>query len=168
MDDTRQRARRQIEDALLSYCRGIDRLRAADVRAAFHDGAVLEGYGPEPTTVDVFADYAARALGERYVATQHRITNTRIEFTDDDGAAVVETYVEASHAEAPDADGAQRLHIFVGRYIDRCTPGDDGIWRIAHRTLRNDWSKVETTTGPMRGAWVASGRGDKTDPIDEN
>ena len=160
-------ARQQIHDALLSYCRGIDRLRAADVRAAFHPGAVLAGYGAEPTTVDVFADYAAQALGERYVATQHRISNTRIEFADDGNSAVVETYVEASHAEAADADGAQRLHIFAGRYIDRCTPGDDGTWRIAHRTLRNDWSKVETTNGPMRGAWVASGRGDQTDPLFE-
>ena len=161
MDATRE----QIMDALLSYTRGIDRLRARDVVAAFHDGALLHGYGPEPMAVEKFAAYAVESLGNKYVATQHRMSNTRITFTDGGAGALVESYVEASHAEPPAADGTQRLLTFAGRYIDRCTPGDDGVWRIAIRTLRNDWSKVEVITEPMRGAWVASGRGDTSDPL---
>ena len=34
-------ARAAIEDALLTYCRGVDRLDADLVRSAFHDDAVL-------------------------------------------------------------------------------------------------------------------------------
>ena len=157
--------RQQIMDALLSYTRGIDRLRARDVIAAFHDGALLHGYGPEPMAVERFAGYAVESLGSKYAATQHRIANTQITFTDGGAAALVETYVEASHAEPPADDGTQRLLTFAGRYIDRCTPGDDGVWRIAVRTLRNDWSKVEVVAESMRGAWVASGRGDRPDPV---
>lgn len=167
MDNTDQ-ARRQISDALLSYTRGIDRLSAPDVLAAFHTGAPLSGYGSaDAMPIEAFADYAVQALGERYVATQHRLSNTRIEFSKDGSSAVVETYVEASHAEAPANDGSQKLHIFAGRYIDRCSPGDDGVWRIAERTLRNDWSKVESVAEPMRGAYIPSGRGGSPDPLDE-
>lgn len=162
MDD----ARHQINEALLSYCRGIDRLRADHVRAAFHPGALLHGYGSaDATPVEAFADYATQALGDRYLSTQHRISNSRIQFADDLRSATAETYVEASHVE-PDASGnPARIHLFAGRYIDRCTPGDDGVWRIAERTLRNDWSKVDTIAEPMRGAYVASGRGDEPDPL---
>lgn len=168
MDETND-ARRQISTALLSYTRGIDRLSARDVLAAFHPGAMLHGYGSaEPMPVEAFADYAVQALGERYVATQHRLSNTRIEFADDGSSALVESYVEASHAEPAADDGSQRLHIFAGRYIDRCSPGDDGTWRIGERTLRNDWSKVETITEPMRGAYIPSGRGGSPDPLDES
>ena len=159
-------ARQQIQDALLAYCRGIDRLRADDVRAGFHPGAELDGYGAGPMTIEDFASYAVGALAERFVATQHRMSNTRIEFSDDGTSAIVETYVEASHVESTQGDRApgQRLHIFAGRYIDRCRPDDDGVWKIAKRTLRNDWSRVDTIT-PMSGNYVASGRGATPDPL---
>ncbi|MEM7094556.1 MAG: nuclear transport factor 2 family protein [Actinomycetota bacterium] len=164
-------ARQQIHEALLSYTRGIDRLRADDVRGGFHAGALLHGYGSaEAMPIEAFADYAVRALADRYDATQHRLSNTRIEFVDDHTARV-ETYVEASHREPPSDDGTQRLHTFAGRYIDRCAPDDDGVWRIAERVLRNDWSKVEVIDQPMRGAYVPSGRGEgpdaTPDPLDD-
>jgi hypothetical protein len=159
-------ARQQIHDALLSYCRGIDRLRSGDVQAGFHPGATLKGYGAGPMSIEDFASYAVKALGDRFVATQHRISNTRIEFSDDGKTARVETYVEASHAERAPADSdRQRLHVFAGRYIDRCAPDDNGVWRITSRTLRNDWSRVDTITEPMSGNYVPSGRGDAPDPL---
>jgi SnoaL-like domain len=158
-------ARQQIHDALLSYCRGIDRLRPDDVSAGFHDGATLDGYGAGPMTIEDFASYATVALGKRFTATQHRITNTRIEFGDDDATALVETYVEASHVEPATDETPQRLHLFAGRYIDRCEPDADGVWKIASRTLRNDWSRVDTISEPMSGSYVPSGRGETPDPL---
>lgn len=158
-------ARQQIHDALLSYCRGIDRLRPVDVSAGFHPGAVLEGYGAGSMSIEDFASYATAALGKRFSATQHRISNTRIEFDDDGANALVETYVEASHVEPATDDTPQRLHLFAGRYIDRCRPDDDGVWKIASRTLRNDWSRVDTISEPMVGDYVPSGRGDTPDPL---
>lgn len=158
-------ARQQIHNALLSYCRGIDRLRSDDVSAGFHSGAMLDGYGAGPMTIEDFASYAVAALGKRFTATQHRISNTRIEFSDDGASATVETYVEASHVEPASDESPQRLQTFAGRYIDRCSPGDDGVWKIAQRTLRNDWSRVDTIDEAMSGNYVPSGRGDAPDPL---
>jgi uncharacterized protein (TIGR02246 family) len=153
-------ARQQIHDALLTYCRGIDRLDPEAIAAAFHPDAELIDYGAETLTIEAFAEYAVASLGKRFRATQHRISNTRIEFDGD--RALVETYVLAYHVEPTD-DG-DVLHTFDGRYIDRFELRD-GAWLIASRTLRNDWSRVEPIDTPMRGAWVASGRGGSPDPI---
>ena len=172
-------ARRQIHDALRSYCRGIDRLRPELISAAFHPGAMLHDYGGEPTSIEQFAEYAPASLEAKFAATQHRISNTTIEFdgeTDsseidtaadagNDGVesgATVESYVLAYHWEDT-ADGG-RLHTFNGRYIDRFTKRD-GCWKISQRHLRADWTKVEHIEATMGNRWVPSGRGNNPDPL---
>lgn len=163
-------ARQQIHDALCAYARGIDRLDADSVRRAFHPGALLIDYGSDPITVESFAEYAVVSLQTKYSTTQHRITNTFVEFDDDDvasGAATVESYVLAFHIEPadPDAGTDELLHTFNGRWIDRFTLVD-GRWRCSQRTLRNDWSSVASLGTPMRGTWPKSGRGGTPDPLD--
>lgn len=153
--------RQQIHDALLSYCRGIDRLDAAAVSAAFHPGAQLEGYAATVMSIETFVEHALASLGSKFTATQHRISNTHIEETE--GGARVETYVLASHIQS--TDEGDRLLTFAGRYIDRATERD-AEWRIEHRTLRHDWSKIEAIDEPMTGAWVQSGRAGTPDPLD--
>ena len=175
-------ARRQIHDALLSYCRGIDRLRPELISAAFHPGALLHDYGAAPMSIEQFAEAAPASLEAKFAATQHRISNTTIQFDSEAGeaevgavgaadagtaagaehGATVESYVLAYHWEAT-ADGG-RLHTFNGRYIDRFTERD-GCWKIAQRHLRVDWSKVEPVEATMGDRWVHSGRGDDPDPL---
>ena len=157
MTDLEDRAR--IDDALRSYCRGIDRLDAASVEAAFHPGAVLVDYGPTPTTIETFVTNALASLGRRFVATQHRLSNVTVEVDGD--AARVEAYVHATHVEVTDT--GRRLHTFLGRYIDRFERRE-GDWRIVHRTLRNDWSSVQDMGEPMSGSYVPSGRAGTPDP----
>lgn len=152
--------RATIEDALRSYCRGIDRLHPPSIAAAFHPDAALIDYGSEPSTIEVFVQNVVAALSSRFAATQHRIGNITIEITGD--KALVETYVLAFHVD--ETGDERRLHTFSGRYIDRFE-GRDGVWKIAQRTLRNDWSMVAPMGEPMSGAWKASGRGDTPDPI---
>lgn len=155
-------ARQQIHDALLSYCRGIDRLDPAEVAVAFHAQAELRDYGVDSMPIETFADYATESLKKRFSATQHRISNTTIEFVDDDSSALVETYVLAFHVRS--SDDGDSLHTFNGRYIDRFEERD-GAWKIVTRTLRTDWTRVEPMGDPMRGAWVASGRDGSPDPL---
>ncbi|WP_419930774.1 nuclear transport factor 2 family protein [Candidatus Poriferisodalis sp.] len=159
-------ARQQIHDALLSYCRGIDRLRPELISAAFHPGAMLHDYGAEPMSIEQFAQHAPGTLKRKFAATQHRISNTAIEFDSADSeaerVATVESYVLAYHWEEA-ADGS-RLHTFNGRYIDRFTERG-GSWKIARRRLRVDWSKVEPVGATMGDRWVPSGRGDDPDPL---
>ncbi|MEM9042618.1 MAG: nuclear transport factor 2 family protein [Actinomycetota bacterium] len=162
-------AQQQIRDALAYYCRGVDRLDGETMKRGFHPGAELHDYGADALTIEQFAEYAPASLSRKFTATQHRITNTLVEFDDDDpasGAALVETYVLAFHVEAGDADAdtPDLLHTFNGRYVDRFTE-IDGRWRIASRTLRNDWSSVAPIESTMSGDWPASGRAGSPDPL---
>ncbi|MFN8021011.1 MAG: nuclear transport factor 2 family protein [Acidimicrobiales bacterium] len=152
----------EIESAMRTYCRGIDRLDEATVRAAFHPGAVLEGYGDGlAMTVEQFAPHAIVKLREKYVATQHRLSNITVDLRDD-STAVVESYVLAYHVmETPEG---RTLVTFDGRYVDRFERRD-GAWRIAHRHLRIDFGDVSPMGAPMRGAYVPSGRAGAPDPI---
>ena len=162
MIDSRELSQRaEIVDALLSYTRGIDRLDKESVILAFHPGAILNNYGPEPMPIEDFVEYALPSLEQRYSATQHRVSNIRIEISQDN--ALVESYVLAYNIEAD--EGSKRLHTFNGRYIDTFK-NLDGQWKISERSLRNDWSKVEDITTEMAGSsvWVASSR-NTDDPI---
>lgn len=147
-------ARAEITAALLRYTRGIDRLDAPTIVAAFHPGAVLEGYGLKERDVEVFAPYAVQALGAAYRATQHRLTNTFIEFDGTDAAAV-ETYVVADHFLRGEP---ATIDTFAGRYLDRFERRD-GRWAIVRRSLRRDWTRRDVVTAEMPGAFVDSERG---------
>jgi hypothetical protein len=153
--------RSTVEKALHSYCRGIDRLHAPSITAAFHTGAMLIDYGARSLTIEQFVEHAVASLATRFVATQHRISNTTVERSPD-GSALVETYVHATHVES--TDEGRRLHTFVGRYIDRFEERE-GVWKIAQRTLRNDWTMVEPMVEPMAGTYVPSGRAGSPDPL---
>ena len=154
-----------IEHALLSYCRGIDRLDAGLVAAAFHPDAMLEGYGAaEPLSIGAFVARALASLGERFEATQHRLSNVTIEIHDD--RALVESYVLAYHVARREdrSEGSRILMTFNGRYIDHFERRE-GLWLIARRHLRVDWSDISPMGEQMAGAYVQSGRGGSPDPV---
>lgn len=159
-------ARQQISDALLSYARGIDRLDGDLVRAAFHPTAMLHDYGSDqPMSISDFVQYAIPRLGEGYTATQHRISNTHVDFGEGghpSGVARVETYVLAFHVRSGQP-GPDHLLTFNGRYIDDFAEVE-GQWRIRRRRLRHDWSKSEVIEDTMGGAWVDSAR-DRSDAV---
>jgi hypothetical protein len=164
-------ARQQIEDCLRYYCRGIDRLDGDAVLRCFHPGGQLVDYGAEPMAVEAFVTYALPSLATKYVATQHQISNTLVEFDGGDvgsGGATVETYVMAFHVESTGSgsEAPYRLHVFNGRWIDRYTSATDGQWRCSTRVLRNDWSSVTEITDDMGNRWPKSGRNGTPDPLD--
>ena len=162
MIDSQELSQRvEIVDALLSYTRGIDRLDKESVISAFHPGAILNNYGPEPMPIEDFVEYALPSLKRRYSATQHRVSNIRIEIKED--RALVESYVLAYHVKS--SENSKQLHTFNGRYIDTFALRD-AHWKISERFLRNDWSKVDDITEEMAGSsvWVKSRR-DADDPI---
>jgi SnoaL-like domain len=152
--------RSTIENALQSYCRGIDRLDAALIAKGFHPEALLVDYGPQTNTIEAFVERIVGSLRRRFVATQHRISNITIE--ERNGYVLVETYVHATHVEVTQ-DG-RRLHTFVGRYVDRFEQRN-AEWKIAHRTLRMDWTSITPIDDPMTGIYVSSGRDGTPDPI---
>ena len=147
--------RSDVEKCLLAYTRGVDRLDAELIASAFHPDAELDGYGrPGAMTVEAFVERAIPSLRDGYRATQHRISNLTIEHRGDHVAT--ETYVLATHVRER-ADEADQLLTFCGRYIDRFEPCD-GEWRIATRSLRVDWTRIEEIEQSMPGDYIPGAR----------
>lgn len=130
-------ARAEIHDALLRYCRGLDRVDMSLVRGVFHEDAWVQF--PESLhvgTVDGFVDFLAGEM-PRFVRTMHVLGNNLIEFDGPD-VAHVETYLNADH------QGSERHHWkgdyvrLWARYLDRFERRD-GVWLISRRRLLVDW-----------------------------
>ena len=155
-------AEKQIVDCLLSYTRGIDRLDPGAILAAFHPGALLEGYQVDAfVPIEDFALPVVERLRKRYSSTQHRLSNTKIDFNND--GAIAESYILAYHVQPADGGSPERLWTFSGRYIDYFEDRD-GQWRIAKRFLRADWTRIETIDEKMPNKFIAGSR-DESDPI---
>ena len=154
-------ATQAIEAALLRYTRGIDRLDGELVASAFHPGAQCIDYGADAMSIEDFVTYAIPRLEAAYSATQHRVSNVAVEVAADGQSAICEAYVLAFHVQP--ADPHPKLHTFNGRYVDRFEQRD-GEWKIATRTLRVDWSRVEDIEQTMGGTWVDSAR-DRSDIV---
>lgn len=130
-------AKREIEEVVLSYCRGIDRRDRDLVRSCYHADAIDE-HGSFTGGVDAFLDWVWKLL-TRYETTMHFIGNVLVELADD--AAVAESYGVAWHRSA---DPRPQWNLVTGfRYVDRFERRADGAWRIAHRIAVTEWSRVD-------------------------
>jgi hypothetical protein len=156
---------RAIQEVVLRYCRGIDRLDLDLVRSCYHPDAT-DTHGSFSGTVDEFLAWVEPLLG-RYDATFHLVGNHLVDFPGDGSAevAVSETYGVAHHRSS---DPDPRRNLTVGfRYVDRFERRGGG-WRIARRVATTEW-----VTAPTPGStWPvptdgAVGRRDRRDPLHE-
>lgn len=155
--------RREIEDVVLRYCRGVDRLDMDAVRECYHPGAVDHHTGFSGP-VEEYVPWVRGQL-EFLGGTHHQIGNHLSEICGD--TAAVETYVTATHWSAANAE--VKVFLTLGmRYVDRFERRD-GRWAIAERWAVCDWTRWEKDlTGPLGTpeAGPPPGRGG-SDPIDE-
>jgi hypothetical protein len=137
--------RLQIQDAVYTWCRGVDRRDWALVREAFHpDG--YDDHGSYRGGVDGLVDYL-RGRHAAVLQSMHHVGNILIEFAGPD-LALAESYV-VGHSRVVPADRAARVAALgyddgleagpldatqSGRYLDRFERRQ-GRWRIARRTL---------------------------------
>jgi len=131
-------AESEICDVQRRYCRGVDRMDFAMVRACFHPDADLD-YGSSGLSVDEFVAWAEPGLAT-YSWTMHCIGNQLVEVSGE--TAWAEHYVVAYH-RCP-ADGNTPEHDFICnfRYAD-AMQRRAGEWRIARRVLLGDgWRRV--------------------------
>lgn len=134
-----------IREVLMRYCRGIDRMDVDLIKSAYH-----------PDGWDEHGQYAAGGweYAEKVVerlrplkATMHYVTNHLIELDGD--VAHGEAYL-LSHARF--ARGEEEFERTVGaRYIDRYERRNDE-WRIAHRTIVQEWSRIDRVGEKWDGA----------------
>jgi len=126
-----------IQRVLVQYCRGIDRGDEALIREVYWPDAT-DDHGVYKGSGQAFAPFVVKALNAHALATQHAMQQVTIEFRDT--MAFAESYVLARHKVR--RDGTLMLETFGGRYVDRFE-NRAGEWRIAHRQVIHDWSKIE-------------------------
>ncbi len=127
--------RRDIEDVVFRYCRGIDRIDRELVRSCYHPDA-SDDHGSFRGSVDEFLDWVFRLLA-RYSQTMHFVGNVLVELEGDVAAA--ETYGIAFHRSERNEP---QLNLMTGfRYLDRFEKRD-GAWKIADRRVVIDWTRA--------------------------
>ena len=169
--------RMAIQDVMYKWCRAIDRLDEEGMRAAFH-----------PDAIDNHASYVGGVDGlvkwvrERHAPipfSSHQVSNMLIEFATAD-LALAETYIRTLQRYPADAKaslaqlaggtaGRPGLGVDLltaSRYVDRFERRK-GQWRIARRTLIQDWKQfieVPADAPKPQPGWLL-GRRDRQDFI---
>jgi hypothetical protein len=116
-----------IREAVLRYCRGVDRLEPDMIRSAYHPDGYDE-HGELHGGRDEFIEALVPLVRDNYVSTSHNVANQLIELNGD--RALSESYFVAVHVTESEAQ--QWQEIVFGRYVDNFERRD-GEWRIAHR-----------------------------------
>jgi len=176
--------RQEIERLLYTYCRGVDRQDLDVLKSVYHPDAIDE-HGYFVGNAHEFAEHVLARMAINVSYGQHQVSNPLIEVEGDKaicessywgfhkvppGWESLSTFFGEEYAEKAKADGTlEQTHEYLcgGRYLDN-VERRDGVWRIAHRRITNEWSQAgpatEQTQGP-RAALNLPGKRDKTDPL---
>jgi SnoaL-like domain len=149
----------EIRDALLRYCRGVDRMDNELILSAYHPDATEHHGGFRGETPEDFIAYADERSGT-FQSTSHFVTNHTIELAGD--VAYSEAYVlVVHHGDGP--DGPHEA-IFGGRYVDRFERRD-GQWKIADRAVVHDWARVDQVRAWERAPMFVQGLRSREDVV---
>jgi SnoaL-like domain len=138
--------RAAIVDLMHRYATAVDSKDWATLRSLFVDeiGAEMVGLSadlgvPKNTSPERLIEAFSSGLGQ-YTATQHSMSNHRIELNGDRATCI--TYIIARHVRK-DAKGGQSIYDVGGYYTNEMVRTADG-WKIGKWKLTGTW---ETNTG---------------------
>jgi hypothetical protein len=169
--------RAMIQDVIYRWCRAADRLDYQGMLDVFHPGAI-DSHGPYIGPIEGLVDWVKSV--QPAAMSSHLVGNILIEFNGPN-EALVETYVRTIQQYPPGAKAklAQltggesgvadtTMDMFTSsRYLD-VLARRGGEWRIAQRTLIQDWKQIQSVTvnalKPKPG-WVI-GRRDGNDEVE--
>ena len=143
-------AKDEIYDALVRYCRGVDRKDAELVRSAYHEDATdNHGFMPVKTGWELAAsadrNNSNDEMPKEWLSTTRRLTNVLIR-VDGDRASSESYYVATQRF----AHGEDRYNLVAtGRYVDQWERRDGGTFKISDRVVITD--AIETL--PVPGMW---------------
>lgn len=160
-DRTPDRDRFDIQQVVLRYCRGVDRLDFDLVRSAYHVDGIDHHTGFDGT-IDQYVEWVSAAL-QRLSGTMHIVANQLIELRGD--AAVSETYGQAVHWGEP-ADSPRRNFTSGFRYVDHFTRVD-GCWAIAERWAVREWTRSDARRLVAKEGAGPAGSRDAADPLQQ-
>lgn len=152
----------QIHEALMRFCRGVDRLDEELIRSAYHVDA-YDDHGVIKGTVDEFVDVFLPMARRYFASTSHIIANEFVELDGD--VAKCESYYVAVTVQDTEDGQVQETH--YGRYVDRFEKRAEG-WRIAHRVAVIDATRSDDVRAPEGGpdpTLVLKGRRDREDAV---
>jgi hypothetical protein len=138
--------RQEIQDQLMRYCRGVDRRDEDLLRSVFREGAINDNGVPAPAT-----QLIGTVISSPPVTRMHFVGNVLMELEGD--RAFVETYFIAYSTHPEESQTFTRIR--GGRWLDRFERDDSG-WKIAHRRVVDEWSRLDEvketpTVGRHRG-----------------
>jgi SnoaL-like domain len=137
--------RQAIHDAIVRYCRGVDRSDPDLVLSAFHDDAIDNHFGTVLPFREAIGTLKAPRTAEGRPASKttsmHNICNVLIELDGD--VARCETYVIVIVRIPREGGAVDWMH--AGRYVDRFERRN-GEWRIAHRTVVYDLERFDAVS----------------------
>lgn len=150
----------EIRQALYSYARGVDRRNGDLVREAYHADAWDEHGNFRGDREVVVQTVMNNPIGVDVNSSMHHIGNILIDLAGD--VAKVESYFVAYQRR--EQDGKVFTRVRAGRYLDRFERRD-GSWRIAHRIVVDDWSRLDevVATAAEVGPNNRTGTRDRTD-----
>lgn len=142
--------KQEIEDCILRYSRGVDRLDREALLSCYHEDGV-DDHGVFIGSREEFADWAQGMHRRMQWSHQHCQFNHTVEIEGD--TAHAETYflyVGLNRTGVP-------FSMSGGRYIDRLERRD-GTWAIAARKCVRDWIPLQANLTEMRQANLTAGR----------
>lgn len=135
-------ARQEIEDVVIGYCRGIDRLDEELIRATFFEDAVDDHGAHYKGNAWAHVDRIMKVMPQFCRASLHTLGNIMVEFAGDE-VAYVESHIVAWHRI--DRDGDTYDYTLYGRYVDRFEKRN-GRWLVAYRLLIEDGRRIDKLT----------------------
>lgn len=131
-------AKDEINDALVRYCRGVDRMDPELVRSAYHEDATDDhGY----TVVERGWDLAdlvdpdnPNGFPDQWYSSSHVLSNVLIR-VDGDRASSESYYTATMRFEH---DGNRYELLAIGRYVDQWERRDGGPFKISDRIVVTD------------------------------
>ncbi len=146
-----------IREAVLRFCRGVDRCDPDLLASAYHHDAVDEHGGKTFAGDEIGPGIVGLVRSSRLCI--HQVTNQLIELHGPDRAAS-ETYFAIW--QVLEHNGGERFHQGLGRYIDRFECRNDS-WKIAHRLVIVDLNRV-VAIDEVPSSIPGRGRRDRGDP----
>lgn len=142
--------RAAIRDALVRYCRGVDRRDRELVRSAYHPDA-RDDHGAFVGDLEGFLDFVEGEVHGRFRITMHKLGQVLIELDPSGDVAYCESYAIGHHVRS---EGGRDVddRVMGLRYDDRFERRD-GEWRIADRVVRYEWLRVDACDA-LDGEWT--------------
>lgn len=147
-----------IHEATLRYCRGVDRADPDLISSAYHPDAI-DDHGDHRFTGETVGRGVADLVRSARVS-MNQITNQLITLHGD-ATARGETYFTVWRTM--EIEGEERLLLALGRYVDRFERRA-GEWKIAHRLVIVELTRVLPAGGPMSPSRPGRGSRDRSDP----